>query len=620
MRNFNIRRLLESVDMKKGHVSSELNRLVEKWGKTGLLRGLEGTKKENMARLLENQARQLIKETSEAGNDLRGFQNIAFPLVRRVFGGLVANELVSVQPMSLPVGLIFYLDFTYGTIRGVPAGIAAQPQPGGPFTVGDSIYGNPAGNEMQYGVSGSGGQYDLIGNPYSKVWVTTPTSLQKIASGCFGNDYAIGDATHIGDGVVSNRTWGEVDRSFTDSAFSASALPDTAGTYMWVVIRTNQLTGTIAGKTAASTMDLTDMESVWICTGSIASTIRRFTRVGVYDIAGGTGHRWYDYQLGQTAQRTHLLLLVSGVLFRDGSEASWLNAGQHLMSATFTVPDTLTDSFGDGSINLNPAWESDFNTTTNPIPEIDISVTSVSVTPFSRKLRARWTAELAQDLNAFHNLDAEVELTSILSEQIAQEIDNEILGDLLQLGTAANYFWSRIPGRFVHKTTGLPDNTGTFTGNIHEWYEGLVETVIDVANQILRKTLRGAGNFLVVGPDVATILENTVSYNMNLSTDAAGQIKYPSALGVTNMGSLRNRFTLYNTPYFPRNKILVGYKGNSFLETGYVYAPYVPLITTPVIYDPEEFTPRRGCMTRYGKKMVRADFYGSVSCLDLNII
>jgi hypothetical protein len=230
-------------------------------------------------------------------------------------------------------------------------------------------------------------------------------------------------------------------------------------------------------------------------------------------------------------------------------------------------------------------------------------------------------------LNAYHSLDAEVELTQILSEQIAVELDREILNDLLMGANGANLYWSRAPGKFVNKETGAEATQSStlasgpsFTGTVREWYETLVETVIDVANTIHRKTLRGSANFIVVGPDVATILEASVLYRPDYSLDADGQVGSPFSIGAEKVGTLSNRFTVYKDPYFPRNKVLCGYKGGSYLETGYVYAPYVPLIVTPTIFAPEDFTPRKGVMTRYGKKMVRSDFYGTVTCLDMNII
>jgi len=218
-------------------------------------------------------------------------------------------------------------------------------------------------------------------------------------------------------------------------------------------------------------------------------------------------------------------------------------------------------------------------------------------------------------------------LTQILSEQIALELDREILNDLLTQANGANFFWSRSPGKFLNKETGVQAAQASslkpapaFTGTVREWYETLVETIIDVANEIHRKTLRGSANFVVCSPEVATIFEASVLYKPNIKLDGQGQASAQFQLGAAPIGSLSNRFTVYKDPYFPRNKILVGFKGGSYLETGYVYAPYVPLIVTPTIFAPEDFTPRKGVMTRYGKKMVRADFYGTITCLDMDVI
>ena len=255
------------------------------------------------------------------------------------------------------------------------------------------------------------------------------------------------------------------------------------------------------------------------------------------------------------------------------------------------------------------------------IPEIDIKVDSVAVTAQTKKLKAKWTPELGQDLNAYHNLDAEVELTSILSEQIALEIDREILEDLIKGATAGTFYWSRRPGKFVNRSTGAGIGAGSaneellgadFTGTVSEWYETLVETINDVSAQIHRKTLRGGANFVVCSPEVANILEFTAGFRASVTHDADR-----GTIGAVNVGSLSKKFDVYVDPYFPRNLVLVGRKGGSFLESGYVYAPYVPLQVTPTIFGVEDFVPRKGVMTRYAKKMVRPDMYGLVVCEDL---
>jgi len=320
---------------------------------------------------------------------------------------------------------------------------------------------------------------------------------------------------------------------------------------------------------------------------------------------------------------------ATGVLFvMQGDFGANPAAAATNLTASFAIGDEVEAAGGTGGTLTIPTFESDFGSSPQPvIPEIDIKIESIAVTATTRKLRARWSPELAQDLNAYHSMDAEVELTQILSEQIALEIDREILNDLLVEAAGANFYWSRSPGKFVNKRSGaqaLRSSTlasgPQFTGTVREWYETLVETIIDVANEIHRKTLRGSANFLVCSPEVATIFEASVLYKPSIKIDGQGQVGAEFTLGAANIGSLSNRFTVYKDPYFPRNKILIGYKGGSYLETGYVYAPYVPLIVTPTIFAPEDFTPRKGVMTRYGKKMVRADFYGTVTCMDMDII
>jgi hypothetical protein len=358
-----------------------------------------------------------------------------------------------------------------------------------------------------------------------------------------------------------------------------------------------------------------------------SKNVRRLNQLVVWD---GTSYTAAPLGVPGETANLHLLTVLSSsirvsnaTVAAAGAAAANGNASTHTAptKVTFPIKSGVEGSAENGNVSL-PAFESNFNSATpSPaIPEIDIKVEAVPVVAETRKLRARWSPELAQDLNAYHSLDAEVELTQILSEQVALEIDREILNDLLTQASAANYYWSRAPGQFLNKETGAVSSIGTFTGTVREWYETLVETIIDVANQIHRKTLRGSANFIVVGPDVATILEASVFYKPSYSIDGDGQVGAGMVIGAERVGQLSNRFTVYKDPYFPRNKVLVGYKGGSYLETGYVYAPYVPLIVTPTIFQAEDFTPRKGVMTRYGKKMVRSDFYGTVTCANMNVI
>lgn len=624
-------------------MNAQAQRLCGKWDRTGLLKGLGGFRKEGMARLLENQAAEILRETNSlstgagalaSSGDIRGFSNIAFPIVRRVFGGLIANELVSIQPMSLPSGLLFYLDYTYGSnVGGDSSNGSAGAANAQTYAAGRSIYNQPTGKGVQSGSLATGGQYDLVGHAYSLVHTTTTAAeLALVASGSFQGSGAFTDAALMhATGTDAQLSQFDPQLGNLIETDAENGAFDGSGRFQFLIFNLNQL---------GSDIDLTNLESFSLWSGDVAATglaaipqtiqgssnnilnVRRLNQVGTW--ANGTFTP--NALIGRSDTNAALLTVVSGVYAPTAAGSSTAAIG---LTGSYAVAASLSVDSTDGSTLTIPAFESDFgiNPPTPVIPEIDIKVESISVTAKGRKLRARWSPELAQDLNAYHSLDAEVELTQILSEQIALEIDREILADLLREANGANMYWSRAPGKFVNKLTGREVTMSstlapgpTFQGTAREWYETLIETIIDVANTIHRKTLRGAANFVVTSPDVCTILEASVAYRPLISIDAQGQVANPFTLGAEAVGSLTNRFTVYKDPYFPVNKILVGYKGKNYLETGYVYAPYVPLIVTPTIYAPEDFTPRKGVMTRYGKKMVRSDFYGTVTVMDLNII
>tara|TARA_R110000851_G_scaffold37420_7_gene96682 strand:+ start:15845 stop:17803 length:1959 start_codon:yes stop_codon:yes gene_type:complete len=652
MSNFTLNQLTEGI--RSRHMGAQHQRLTEKWNRTGLLRGLQTTSRENMAVLLENQAAQLLRETNTLGTsgaasgDVRGFQNIAFPIVRRVFGGLVANDLVSIQPMSLPSGLLFYLDYTYGSAGGESADDGASS-----YTAGQSIYNSPTGKGVQSGSLAVGGQYDLAGSGFSRVhenielsgvetqdiqfgiinqtgkwekgeFITSATQLTGASGRFMGFDPQVTTALENGD--ISQFQFLRVPVGMlTGSAFAADltmikdvAVSTPAASTLHIDGEPPEVIPAAfqSGTGIANLRRLNQLVSVDASTAAVTSNPLATTgTANAYVLMScfGTGSQVTQVSYGATGD--------DGALDGDANDD---------LGVSFVIGPVLNVGSDGDSLTI-PAFESNLAangaSVTPVIPEIDIKIESLSVTAVTRKLRARWSPELAQDLNAYHSLDAEVELTQILSEQIALELDREILNDLLTQANGANFYWSRAPGKFVNKETGAAATRAStlhggpaFTGTVREWYETLIETIIDAANTIHRKTLRGSANFVVVGPDVATILESSILYKPNFSLDGDGQVGAGMSIGAEKVGQLSNRFTVYKDPYFPRNKILLGYKGGSYLETGYVYAPYVPLIVTPTIFAPEDFTPRKGVMTRYGKKMVRSDFYGTVTCLDMNII
>ena len=247
------------------------------------------------------------------------------------------------------------------------------------------------------------------------------------------------------------------------------------------------------------------------------------------------------------------------------------------------------------------------------IPEIDVTLSSEAIVAKTRKLKAQWTPEFAQDLNAYHSVDAEAELTSLLSEYISMEIDLEIL-DMLIVDANTTERWSAENNK-IYQGASWTTSTSDFYNTQGQWFQTLGTKIQKVSNAIHQKTLRGGANWIVVSPEVATILESIPGYAAATNGD---QDQF--AMGVQKVGALNNRFQVYKNPYMTENIVLMGYRGSQFLEAGAVYAPYVPLMMTPLVYDPETFTPRKGLMTRYAKKMIRPEFYGKIDIIDLDTI
>jgi hypothetical protein len=558
-----INQLLESANPWQS-LQNDAARLAGKWGKSGLLEGLSGYDKTNMSMLLENQAKQLIVETNTSGpqsSPASGFQvgngyqwaGVALPMIRKIFGQVVAKEFVSVQPMSMPSGLIFYLDFQYGTNKA-------------PFSSGDSMYGTPApgfGNSNFSNLAEGGyygqGRYGYSRNQFSASVTLKAKTLSQSTAGDFAKLNF--DARYTAS-LAANQIF-EVSAS---TAFTGSAIADLNALSAWYV--------TSSGFTPSNVLaELTNIKTdgfiYWYVTAST-------TGVAATASAGAAG-------------------------------------------TAFFFKESIVNPFNTGDFeaeNTGLAIPNAQSNTTIIFPEINIKLRSDSITAETRKMKAQWTPEFAQDLNAYQNLDAEAELTSLLSEQISMEIDLEILGMLLQ-GAATTEFWSAKVGNQINAAqNAFNSNTAGVYYNQMSWFQTLGIKLQKISNIIHQRTLRGGANFMVISPAVATILESIPGFAAD-NTDAE-TMKY--AFGVQKIGAINGRYKVYKNPYFKDNIILLGYKGGQFLETGAVYAPYVPLIMTPLIYDPETFTPRKGIMTRYAKKMIRPDYYGKIVVADLDVV
>jgi len=584
-----IEKLTEGIvnrDMKK-----EGQALLNKWSATGLLEGLESDQmKSTMARLLENQAKELLRESSSMGaGDVQGFAAVAFPIVRRVFAGLIANDLVSVQPMSLPSGLIFFLDFQFSGKIG-----------------SGSTQARRFGNEASASIYGG----DVVGSQVTGGVSLVGDSLKETLSGprqAVG--YAYGSPTGSANAANGNITVDLIKLISSDiieadkkaMLFDADLMAEIDASTQLNVLRLT-LDSTAVGALKTANADFENLSAFHISGSAVEAATN-----------GATGLTNDNCKMVRRLTQHHsndTMDVFFSVLNSTLGTAPTLNANTVV---TFPVEDTVGTSGAPAGALGSFTMPLEMN---EEIPEIDIKVDSVAITAQTKKLKAKWSPELGQDLNAYHNLDAEVELTSILSEQVALEIDREILADLVNGATAGKYYWSRSPGLFVNRVTGAelgatsaaPD----FTGTVSEWYETLIETINDVSAQIHLKTLRGGANFIVCGPEIANILEFTSGFRANVTADAD-----KGDIGAVKAGALNRKMDVIVDPYFLRNVILVGRKGNSFLESGYVYAPYVPLQTTPTIFGVEDFVPRKGVMTRYAKKMVRPDMYGLVICRGL---
>ncbi len=537
----------------------------EKWSKIGLLRKLKGHKSKTMAFLLENEAKELRKlNESSTVADIAGFNKIAFPLVRRVFAQLIANEIVSVQPMSLPSGLLFYLDFQYDRNRSG-------------FTTGGSVYGtkDAVTNQQLQGVgaqTAAGGFFELNSGYSNALFMLS--SASAVNSGVTATSGRLNTA-------VTGYNFTLINAGATDLAQLHNIRPASSG-------ELNKREGTFRS--------LTRIESLSADTyyGTIDPTMTQLVDANTVRLFSTNGN--WGKPLGAGALSGIELVVIYGAAKND-----------------------LQD-------NPKSTLLGDFEAVTG-IPEVNISISSVPVMAETRKLKTKWTPELAQDINAYHALDAEVELTTILAELVALEIDREILGELLH-GASVRAAWSRKIGRYVSLSAdGITITVNNFTsasqtnqayyGTQQDWYQTLGEVVTQVSNEIHKRSLRAGANFIVTSPEVSTVLESINGWKPAVVAEAT-DVEY--SMGMEKTGTLSNRYTVYKDPYFPADRMLLGYKGGSFLESGFVYAPYVPLLVTPTIFGIEDFTPRKGVMTRYAKQMIRPEFYGTITVLDIDWI
>lgn len=521
------------------HLRETRELAINKWDKLGLLEGLNGNIKENCAQLFENQLSHMINESTDSASSGQ-FETVAFPVIRRVFAKLLANDLVSVQALNLPIGKLYYI------------------------------------------------------NPKASVRVN-------------GTEHTPPDGAYENAATASNRTQFE-ERSLYD-AFYATQYGD-EGTSLF-----DRSKGRITQVTAGTSLDVSyaDGNTVAIV------TVSGFTTTDQGKLIGPAGVPM------DTESFLASLRITADVDFNAPSPFQ----NESIPSGS-TIPYTVkVQKYGQAIVDINgnlilnvdlsfpgqDGYEGLTGGTNNPVfsafynvysdleedsemAEVTFGLDEVTVSVETRKMRAQWTPELAQDVSAFHNIDAEAELTALLSEQMAAEIDREVLRDLRR-GAAWTLRWDY---------NGLRKQTNTFFGTQKDWNQTLITKVNQISAQIHKAVLRGGASWIVVSPEISAVFDDLEYFHV--SNAAPEQDQYN--MGIERIGTLSGRYQVFRDPYSPPNTMLIGHKGSSILESGYIYAPYVPMQLTPVMYNPFDFKPIRGIMTRYAKKMILNRYYGRV--------
>jgi hypothetical protein len=563
---------------------------INKWDKLGFLEGLKGHMRENVAQLYENQASHLINEASST-SDTGAFETVVFPIVRRVFSKLLANDIVSVQAMNLPIGKLFYF---------VP-NIQAYTDPTNLANTGIHYapYGSP--NAAADQTPNSGYDYNNTKDLYDRFYEGNEPALDP--PGLF--DYSKGQYSSITATVVTV-AW-DAD-SLVPSAYTESD-------YRKVLIAMSGFASDGAGKLIGPDGQPMDNESFLsdLTVKGVAGNVNTAANVNNPYLFRVVTQR-YGKGIVQYGNNNATSVFpndkTGGGQYDNLCDAQ----GVIYLEVDLQVPVCITcggslDGYTGSTFSSTTANDAAFSATyriyknlefEDRIGEVSFDLMSVTVSVTERKLRAQWSPEMAQDVAAFHNIDAEAELTALLSEQVAAEIDREILRDLRK-GAAWNLRWD------YNGWKRLGSNAVPYTQK--DWNQTLITAINQISAQIHKSTLRGGANWIVVSSEISAIFDDLEYFHV--SNAAPEQDQYN--MGIERVGTLAGRYQVYRDPYFPPNQVLMGHKGTSLLDTGYIYAPYVPLQLTPTMYNPFNFTPIKGIMTRYAKKMVNNRFYGRIT-------
>jgi hypothetical protein len=569
--------------------------IMERWEGLNFLEGLEGHTKENIATLFENEAKFLMKEATASDNS-GSFETVVFPIIRRVFSKLLANDIVSVQAMNLPIGKLFFI-LPVTSERRWEDVLDAE---GNPLYQTASHYGLMGYERMNRHNGGVDKRFYLPDDVVNSVDDTPVTQyMQKSLYDLFYDDFLfdqskgkvtvkVGTAALAGFDANGQLTSGE------HAAMKVCGLDDTVRNIYVEVKGFSQIN---AGK-------LTGPDGNEMDTEAFLASLKVVTPKGFGDAAKGS-----VFAEGETIPfRIVTMKYGKGLVdYANLCDAE----GKMYIELDLAKPCKEANKTIDGYIGVAPeavakledlqvAWaQYDSLELETEIGEVSFKLDSVTVSVEERKLRATWSPELAQDVAAFHNIDAEAELTAILSEQIAAEIDREILRDLRKAAPWQARWdvngWRRMSGFSTNYTQ-------------KDWNQELVTKINQISAQIHKATLRGGANFIVVSSEISALFDNLEYFHVSDASAEADQYN----MGIERVGSLSGRYQVYRDPYSPAWSIIIGHKGKSLLDTGYIYAPYVPMQLTPTMYNPFNFAPIKGIITRYAKKLVNNKFYGAV--------
>jgi hypothetical protein len=535
---------------------------IKKWDDLGFLEGLGGHQKDNIAQLYENQASYLINEA--AVSDASGsFETVVFPIIRRVFSKLLANDIVSVQAMNLPIGKLFYF---IPKIQGRDGVNHRQP------------YGMPGNNDAA-------------------------TAGYTDAKNLYDSFYEAGDGNSPSEGLFDYSKG-----AYSAVTLNAAAVVAFTGGSVGDVARA-ALTGTTQSNLVLKFSGFTkDGQGKLIGpNGSVMDTEEFLAGAEVF-VSGASKNFnivTQKYGKGIIEYGSRATSTFPGGRFQDICDEEgviYINVDLQTYSNTAGFGNAqLSNTFQASDVTLQFRVYSDLEFE-DAIGEVSFDLESVTVSVTERKLRASWSPELAQDVSAFHNIDAEAELTALLSEQIAAEVDREILRDLRK-GAAWTTKWDYNEWRYGN-------NGSAFAGYTQkDWNQTLITKINQLSAQIHKSTLRGGANWIVVSSEVSAVFDDLEYFHVSNAHPEQDQYN----MGIEKVGTLAGRYQVYRDPYFPANKILIGHKGKSLLDAGYIYAPYVPLQLTPTMYNPFNMTPIKGIMTRYAKKMVNNRYYATIT-------